>query len=139
MMTLYAASRSYLGVPFRHQGRSRSGLDCIGLLVRSLLDIGRRVKDVTTYGPDPHHGLLEENLTREFGPSHGKSDLQPGDIVSIAYARATRHVGIIGEYLHGGLSLIHTDQSVGRVTEHRLDAKWHRRITGAWRPDEGQP
>lgn len=71
---------------------------------------------------------------REFGPSLGRFDLQPGDVVSIAYARATRHVGVVGDYPFGGLSLIHTDLMVGMVTEHRLDSKWHRRITGAWRP-----
>lgn len=134
MTTLYEAARAYLGTPFRHQGRSRSGLDCVGLVVLSLADIGHAVADVTTYGPNPHHGLLEQHLVETFGPSIGRSDLQPGDIVSIAFVRATRHVAIVGDYPGGGLSLIHTDQMVGRVTEHRLDSRWHRCITGAWRP-----
>ncbi|QQP96486.1 C40 family peptidase [Lysobacter enzymogenes] len=134
MTALPEAARGYLGSPFRHQGRSRSGLDCVGLVVLALADQGRAVADVTTYGRDPHHGLLEQHLVETFGPAIARTDLHPGDIVAIEYSGATRHVAIVGDYPGGGLSLIHTDQTVGRVTEHRLDSRWHRRITGAWRP-----
>lgn len=133
MTGLHEAARGYLDTPFRHQGRSRSGLDCIGLLVLALADCGRAVDDVTSYGANPYRGQLEANLLREFGPAISKADAQPGDIVAIDFAGATRHVGVLGEYVHGGLSLIHTDQDVGRVVEHRLDGKWARRITGVWR------
>jgi len=131
---LHEAARAYLGTPFRHQGRSRSGLDCIGLLVLALADAGRAVADVTTYGRDPHNGLLEANLIREFGPAIAKEDARPGDLVAMAYlGRVTRHVAVLGDYPEGGLSLIHTDQTLGRVVEHRLDGVWARRITGVWR------
>lgn len=134
MTLLHEAARAYLGVPFRHQGRSRNGLDCIGLLVMALADYGRSVEDVTTYGKDPHNGLLEENLTREFGPAIPKEEARPGDLAAIAYTRrVTRHVAVLGEYTEGGLSLIHTDQSLGRVVEHRLDSKWAKLIMGVWR------
>lgn len=134
MTTLHEAARGYLGTPFRHQGRSRSGLDCVGLVVLAMADAGRALQDVTTYARNPHHGLLEQHLVEAFGPAISRTDLQPGDVVAIDFAGATRHVAIVGDYPGGGLSLIHTDQMVGRVTEHRLDARWHRRITGAWRP-----
>jgi cell wall-associated NlpC family hydrolase len=138
MIKLHEAARSYLGIPFRHQGRSRNGLDCIGLLVMALRDCGRPVQDVTTYGENPHNGLLELNLLREFGPAIDLSDASPGDLVAIAYARrlnrfVTRHVAVLGDYPKGGLSLIHTDQAIGHVIEHRLDGNWAGRITGVWR------
>lgn len=138
MTSLHEAARGYLGTPFRHQGRSRGGVDCIGLLVLALRDCGRQVEDVTTYSANPHNGLLEANLLREFGPALALSDARPGDLVAIAYVRSanrqvTRHVAVLGDYPEGGLSLIHTDQSVGHVVEHRLDGAWARRITGVWR------
>jgi cell wall-associated NlpC family hydrolase len=30
---IIAAARSWLGVPWRHQGRTRQGVDCAGLVV----------------------------------------------------------------------------------------------------------
>lgn len=134
MMELHQAARKYLGCAFKHQGRSREGMDCVGLVVMSLADCGRQVADVTSYGRDPHNGLLERNLSATFGPAISMDQMRPGDIVAIDFAGAVRHVAIIGVYEFGGLSLIHTDESVGRVVEHRLDSKWLSRIKGIFRP-----
>lgn len=60
--------------------------------------------------------------------------MQAGDIAAIAYAGAVRHVGIVGEH-PDGLSLIHTNTAVGRVTEARIDQKWSRRIVAIYRPE----
>lgn len=134
MNALHEAARGYLGTPFHHQGRSRSGLDCVGLVVLAMADCGRPVDDVTSYGRNPHGGQLEAQLARAFGPAIHRDDMQPGDVVAIAFHRVVRHVGIVCDYAHGGLSLIHTDIDVGEVTEHRIDAAWARRIKGVWRP-----
>lgn len=37
---IIATARKYLGVPFHHQGRTASGLDCIGLIVLVAQDLG---------------------------------------------------------------------------------------------------
>jgi hypothetical protein len=62
--------------------------------------------------------------------------LRPGDAVAMAYGRPIRHVGIVAEHpaYPAYLSLIHTDSTLGRVTEHILDAKWLRRIRQVYRP-----
>lgn len=133
MMDLHQAARLYLGTPFRHQGRSIRFLDCIGLLVRSCADCGHPVQDVKSYGREPFGGLLEKHMTMEFGPPIPKSDMRPGDKVAIDFKGVVRHVGIIGDYIHGGLSLIHTDMYVGRVVEHSIDAAWLNIIKGVWR------
>ncbi|MFQ3664940.1 MAG: hypothetical protein SNJ79_02730 [Sphingomonadaceae bacterium] len=44
------AAMTYVGTPFRLQGRSRSGLDCIGLIVLSLKDAGLLPGDYVQYG-----------------------------------------------------------------------------------------
>ena len=125
-MTLADHARAYLKVPFRHQGRDpATGIDCIGLLVLACRDAGRLDKvemDFTGYSRDPHDGLLEQHLERVFGPP--VDDMRPGDIVALKYGGPIRHVGIVGDYLYGGLSLIHTDSRLGRVTEHRIDERW---------------
>lgn len=124
-------ARSYLGVPWVHQGRDpRFGIDCVGL--------GLLAFDVTSsadYGRHPHNGRLREELVRYFGEP---VDDEPrvGDVLELAgtaKSRIGRHVGIVGDYLYGGLSLIHTDSMVGCVTEHPLDEFWRLRIRGVFR------
>ena len=47
---LVAQARSYLGVPWRHQGRTRAGIDCAGLVVLVARDLGLTDYDSTAYG-----------------------------------------------------------------------------------------
>lgn len=133
-MTPDQAARAFLGVPFKHQGRDPLiGIDCIGLLVLwgQLLDLPFVALDVTTYGRDPVDGLLESYLRQAFGEP--VQEVAAERIVSMGFKGATRHVGIVANHPQGGLSLIHTNQSVGRVTEARIDPKWLKRISGVYR------
>lgn len=57
---------------------------------------------------------------------------QPGDVLSIRYARE-RHVAIASE-LYGHLAMIHADNSIGRIVEHPMDDRWKRRVVAVWRP-----
>lgn len=129
-----------LQVPFLHLGRDTNGSDCIGLLVHC---IGYPESRIPAYPRDPYQGKLEAELELALGApvlAVGRegvhnSDLLPGDVVAMAYGLPVRHVGIVAEHpaYAGYLSIIHTDSSVGRVTEHILDDKWLRRIRKVWR------
>lgn len=131
-------------VPFVHQGKSPSGMDCVGGLCHAIKYTG----PVPNYPRDPVNGELERELRRLFGepvfyranlltdPIVANEQLHPADVVSMQYAGPVRHVGMIGDYqpVPGELSLLHTSASIGRVIEHILDLKWRRRIVGVWRP-----
>lgn len=132
-MRLDEAARAYLGVPFRHQGRDPAiGIDCIGLIVLAGRDAGMAFPafDRTDYGTEPVDGMLQEMLRLAFGPP--VSPMQVGDVVAIDFKGVVRHVGIVGQHPQG-LSLIHTNMAVGRVTEARIDSKWANRIKGIFR------
>jgi len=134
-MKLDNAARLFLDTPFRHQGRTLEvGIDCIGLLVFAAMCCGlpQVDGDTTSYGRDPHDGQLEGHLSALFGPMLPADEMQPGDIAAIRFGSVIRHVGIVGEHPQG-LSLIHTNMAVGRVTEARIDAKWRRRVAGVYR------
>lgn len=137
MSRLDIEARKYLGVPWAHQGRNPAvALDCIGLPVVAGTDGGYAfvAYDSTKYGRDPAGGVLEGYLDAALGLWLPSAAMAPGDLAAIDYAGAIRHLGIVAEHPHGGLSLIHTNQHVGRVTEARIDAKWARRIKRIYRP-----
>lgn len=46
---LLAAARAYIGTPFRHLGRGRSGVDCVGLLLLAAADAGIPAEDPGSY------------------------------------------------------------------------------------------
>lgn len=131
-LTFIAAARERVGTPFRHRGRTASGLDCIGLLVASMRAAGRDPEDRRTYGRAPDRDRLREAVAAHFGDP--VSEPRPGDIVLMRWADRPQHVAIVGDYAHGGLSLIHADNSFGAVTEHRLAAPWAARIVEVYRP-----
>jgi hypothetical protein len=60
--------------------------------------------------------------------------MQPGDVVVIAFDRAPGHLGIVGDYLHGGLSIVHAlAGACGRVVETRLEFSRSMRFVRAYR------
>lgn len=127
-----AEARTWLGVPWVHQGRARSGVDCIGLLLcvgwaLELTDFDFRNY---RYSNDPQmlFGLADAHMSRI-----DLAQAQPGDVVAISYPGVPHHMGLLGDYAHGGLSLIHSLNLWGRqVVEHRLDDAWRRRIKTAY-------
>ncbi len=121
---IIAAARAYLGVPFAHQGRSRHGLDCIGLLVLAARDAGAIIEDRLDYPRDPN-GLLPVELARQFD---AVAEHQPGDIMLMRFAGEPQHLALCA-----GDTILHSYASIGHVVEHRLDAKWARRIVQAYR------
>jgi cell wall-associated NlpC family hydrolase len=128
-------AREVIGSPYGHQGRVGGiALDCAGVPVYVAQRLGMPFDDITGYGrqpnPDEMRAILEKNLTRVT-----KADKQPGDVVWLKIGASPQHLGILGDYPLGGLSLIHATNGSGlkRVVEHRLDDAWARRVVAAWR------
>jgi cell wall-associated NlpC family hydrolase len=92
-----AACRSYIGTPFLHQGRSRKGLDCLGLVVCACADAGLIIPDPANYDRDPKANLLAHYFNKYCNPVLPR-DLRPGDMVLMKQANRPRpHVGIIAD------------------------------------------
>lgn len=119
-----AAARSYLGVPWVHQGRTRAGLDCGGLVVCVAHDLGLSDFDATGYAREPDGITL-----RRYLQAHALrvSQSEPGDILLLRFVRHPQHVGIRTDY-----GIIHTFAQVGAVVEHRLDGAWAARVVDAY-------
>lgn len=126
-----ALARTWLGTPFRHQGRGAAGLDCVGLVLVVAQRLGLFADlDPRDYGRIPDGQTLAAGCARHLAPAP-----QPaaGDVLLLRFAAAPQHLAIAGDYPHGGLSIIHAWAVARRVVEHRLDALWSARIVSAWR------
>ena len=127
-----AEARGWLGTPFEHQGRVRgAGVDCIGLLIGVAQSLGLTQFDVTGYGRTPSAGMLQDGCRTHMRPL-ALADVQPGDVLLMRFVREPQHVALVGDYVHGGLSVIHSYQGAGGVVEHRLDDVWRRRVVVAF-------
>lgn len=133
MTPVVQAARRYLGTPFRHRGRSASGLDCAGLVWRSYYDLGTTLPDIRWYGREPHRDGLREVVREAFGDPVHRPPI-PGDVLLMRFNREPHHLAIVGDY-PGSLSLIHSYGDAGRVVEHRLDPFWCGRILEIYRRD----
>ena len=95
-LDVVATARAYLGVPWRHQGRSRLGLDCAGLIVLTARDLGLSDHDRTGYGRHAQ-GLGFVDAFREAMDPVPLSSMRPGDVLLFADEAYPCHCGILSE------------------------------------------
>lgn len=109
-------ARSYLGVPYRLGGASRSGIDCSGLVLVAYRD-GAGVKL-------PHKATLQAARGRRIS----RSQVKPGDLVAW---------GVPGNYPHIALALS-SDQVIAAPTWGKpvqVQKLWEKKVPGMGYPD----
>lgn len=129
------AARSWIGTPWRHQGRGKAGIDCGGLLIEVARELG--IADVRTAAyPMQADGRSLRALCDEHMTRIPISDIAPGDAVLVKFkGNEESHVALVTDYRHGGLAMLHSLNRAGdgRVIEHRLDGHWRSMIVAAYR------
>jgi cell wall-associated NlpC family hydrolase len=123
---IVAAARGYLGVRWHHQGRSKAGVDCLGLVVVVAHELGLSTADSTDYGRLPDGMRLRNELARHLEFVRGPGE--PGDVLLFRFERRPMHVGIVSD-----IGLIHAFANLRKVVEHRLDDAWRARVVSAFR------
>lgn len=124
-------ARAFLGTPFHHQGRLPGvGLDCAGVVVCALTQLGYQVEDQTGYGRIPFQGLLTHAIEDHCDPID-LEEANLGDLMLFAFRSDPQHIAIIS--MLDPIMLIHAYQDVHRVVETGLDATWESRLRGCYR------
>lgn len=127
-----AAARSYMGVRWQHQGRTRHGIDCLGLPICTTHDLGLSTFDVSGYSTSPD-GSLTLGLEEQCIKQPAGTEPAAGMLAEIRFASLPQHVAIIVPYHLGGLALLHSmSHFPRRVAEHRLDDEWRRKIVALY-------
>lgn len=138
-----ATARSFLGCPWKHQGRTRRGIDCLGLVALAY-DSVRPVVDRQGYGRTPYNGALEASLREHFGPPVASApvalaDLKPADLLLMSWTSEPHHVAIVTPHPYG-VGIIHSysitpnNAGGGSVVEHRLSDDYLPLIQMVFRP-----
>jgi cell wall-associated NlpC family hydrolase len=118
--TVVDTARSYLGVKYRHQGRSRFGIDCLGLLVLVARDLWLFDADSNDYGRVPDGRKLQRGLEEHLDTSSG---LKLGNILLMRFEKNPQHLAIVTDR-----GIIHSHSYAKKVVEHGLDDVWKDRI-----------
>lgn len=133
-----AQARGWIGVPWKHQGRTRNGCDCGGLVGAVAMALGIVPTDwwehvfdpqFGGYSRQPAHGTLQR-VCELF--MHRVDEPQVGDVLLMSFTGEPQHLAIVGDYRHGGLSMIHALSNVGRVAEHRFSPEWRSRVVACY-------
>lgn len=138
-MQVAARARCWIGTPYQHQARLRDvGVDCAGLVIGVARELGLVAEDfdITAYPRSPDGRSLLEHC-RQWMTEIRRDDMLPGDVIVIRWVKDPQHLGIVGDYLHGGLSMIHAlsdgTNMRGKVVEHHLDSSHCARFIAAFR------
>lgn len=125
--SLYAAATEYVGVPFRHKGRSRAGLDCAGLVFVACRDCGIVLPECLAYGPVPATGAL---LTATGERAKRVERAQAGDVMLMRYGRGgPTHFAIFD----GHARIVHALEPARGVIVDPIAGAWSARLHSVWR------
>ena len=88
-------ARSWIGVRFRHQGRSRQGIDCVGLVYVVGKSLGLLSYDFRGYGRDTSIEVIAPHLQRAGMVQRPlKTDAQLGDVILLEDRAMPIHLAI---------------------------------------------
>lgn len=129
-------ARSYIGVPWKHKGRTRTGIDCIGVPYVVGKELG-----LHTYDDSLDYGRQAKNFDfmRAMAPFGFRvkdlKDIQDADILVMRIPIFPQHVGMVG---HKGdrQTLIHASVDARKVVEEYLTDEVKRTIIAVFRYKE---
>lgn len=118
---IIAEGRRYLGKPWRHRGRSITGVDCIGLIccIGDAFDIP--YEDIDGYSRNPDGRFV--NHVKQFMIYREPQVVAPGSAVVLRDQHQPCHIGIITEK-HDRLYLLHASLAKRAVVEEEWDRFW---------------
>lgn len=115
--------RQWIGAPYLHQGRSRYGIDCLGLIILTLQKVGMKIPDHCNYPPQYDARQLLEGC-QKYLQQISTANINIGSILLFQVYNQPRHLAIATNrgmiHIRGGRS--------SHVTEVPIPPQWQKRI-----------
>jgi cell wall-associated NlpC family hydrolase len=124
-------ARRWLGVPWRHQGRTRAGVDCVGLIALVARDLAISTYDYTSYGRRAHGQAFVHHLAENMDALR-VAEAQPGDVLVFADQAYPCHCGFLTEKFEQP-HLLHSHATRRKVIEEPYIGEWPARVRFAFR------
>ena len=128
---LVAAARSWLGEPWRHQGRGTRGIDCVGLLIRIAHDFNLTEFDITTYNRRAKGVGFEQHFVNHMNKI-SLLDLCESDVIVFRDEQYPCHCAMYSEST-GRPTIIHSHALRRKVIEEGFEGEWKEKALMAFR------
>lgn len=116
-------AKTWLGVGFRHMGRTRKGgVDCIGLVIMVARALGLSTYDTNCYARRPDFGFMRREFKREMRLID-REEATSGDVLVSFPQEGRAHCGILEVDERGQRWLIHSYEPIGGVIREPLQGK----------------
>lgn len=125
-------SREWKEVKFRHQGRSKYGVDCIGLFSEVAKEIGRDIPIPSNYTHHPDQTFLLAEMNRLFDKIT-KEEFTIGDLALMRFMDDQKRIPCRHVVMRTDLGVLHSSAQFRKVTEHGLDDEWWAKIEHCFR------
>jgi len=120
------AGRGWLGVPWRHLGRTRAGVDCIGLVLAAAAKVGMQIADPAPYAREPQGAALLRGVL-----THGVRvpEARPGDVLVFRMGLYGGHVAIATRHrAYGCPGVLHAYAPHRHVVEQPMEPEFQRAL-----------
>lgn len=126
-MDLVTQARQWVGVRFLHQGRSRTGADCIGFVAGAMGELD--LMSVLIALPGNYSRIPQAQLMQAIEQRCTRCELKPGALllIKLPFTEHPSHAAI-----YTGVSMIHSDVMRGEIVEHAYGRPWTTRTHSIW-------
>lgn len=128
-----AKARELIGAPYLHQGRSRNGIDCVGVPIWTMQQLGTLPRELTqaNYGRLSNGELIA--ACRMFCTPLDADELGCLIVIRWPGERQAGHVAVRTQLPDGRPGMLHAYRNHGGVREHGYQAKWPQWTNGLFR------
>jgi len=126
-LSMVAAARDLLGVPFLHRGRTRAGLDCAGMVWLARKTAYGLTADDRNYPARPSSQMVLSKISRH-GVRIGVREALPGDVVILQFGSFATHLGVLTPE-----GVVHSVPTLGVIETSRADLAASRSIRAVFR------
>ena len=120
------AAKAYLDVPYVYKGRSKGGMDCAGLLIKTLNSTVLPDYNFLNYGVNPNPKHVRKEL---LNISEQISEIEYGCLLVLKLHGLGNHIAI---YIEDN-NLLHTYGRAGKVIVEKYTLYWQKKLDSIYR------